>query len=325
VVTDSIIIRDGRGSEKKSDIIGKVIDRGLAGWVAKHLKEGIMLDARKYRRWLTFLKELYKVRSALSLPIVKHKSLFGILTLIHPEPGYFDWKSSQIMQVTADQMALAIENAQLYIDLEEHFRLHQEVIQKDLLLAKEVQESFLPTDVPLIKGFEFGELNRPALEVGGDFYNFFRLSDNKLGIVIEDVSGKGIAAALFMDCLTSDLQFYSHLYRKPSDRLEKISTILCERAEHGMFVTLVYMLLEIDKNRICFSNAGHLPSIYMDNNGIKILGKDASKGPPLEILPETKFKQEWFNIKKNGSITLYTDGIIEAKKNLKNFTAWKAW
>ena len=323
IVTDSIITRDGISSEKRSDIIGKVLDRGLAGWVAKNLKPAMVTDALKDKRWLSLPKAPYKVRSALSLPIVKQKSLFGILTLMHPEPAHFDFESSEIMQAAVDQMALAIENAQLYIQLEESFRIQQEAIQKDLLLAKEVQKSFLPNYVPVIKGFEFGAINRPALKVGGDFYNFFRLSDDKLGIVIGDVSGKGIAAALFMARLTSDLQFYSHICQDPSELLQKINTILCERAKRGMFVTLVYILLELGKKRICFSNAGHLPLVYMDDSGVQVLGNGDAKGPPLGILPDAQFHQECFDMNEKGSVTLYTDGIIEAKDMVRDLYGMK--
>ncbi|MCP3873338.1 MAG: SpoIIE family protein phosphatase [Desulfobacteraceae bacterium] len=317
VITDSLLTRDEISSKKKSDLIGKVINKGLAGWVVSNLKVGLIKDTQTDPRWLSLPEQPYEVGSALAVPILKHKSLFGILTLMHPEPRHFDREAVKIMQITADQMALAIENAQLYIKLDKYYRLQREALERDLQLAKEVQESFLPNQVPSLKGYSFAAINEPALEVGGDLYNFFKISDKKVGIVLGDVSGKGIAAALFMARLTSDLQFYSVLYPEPKDLLTKINTLLCKRAKRGMFVTLVYILLDIEKKQILFSNGGHLSPVYCDKNGVVVLDNKESKGVPLGILPEAEFKQEKFDLKAGGTLTIYTDGVLEAKNDSK--------
>ena len=313
VVTDSILTRGQVSPGLASKLVGSVLDKGLAGWVRAQGKVGIIEDTQADPRWLSLPEEPYKVRSALAVPIVKQNLLFGIVTLMHPLVHHFNQEAVEVVKIAASHMALAIESAQMYIKLDELHRLREKAMERDLKLARAVQESFLPARVPGIEGFSFAAMNRPALEVGGDFYQFFKLPDNKLGVVIGDVSGKGIAASLFMARLSSDLQYYSSLYKDPGKLFSKINKQLCVRAKQGMFVTLVYILMDIKTGQICFSNAGHISPVYVDEQGVQTLGSHEAKGPPLGILPEAEYGQDRFLLKKQGMILIYTDGIIEAK------------
>ncbi len=313
VVTDSLLSRVDVSPGLRSKIVGSVLDKGLAGWVRAHGRVGIIEDTQQDPRWLSLPEEPYKVRSALAVPIVKQNLLFGIVTLMHPLPHYFNREAVEVVQIAARHMALAIESAQMYIKLDELHHLRERAMERDLKLARAVQESFLPARVPGIEGFSFAAMNRPALEVGGDFYQFFKLPENKLGVVIGDVSGKGIAASLFMARLSSDLQYYSSLYKDPGKLFSKINKLLCARAKQGMFVTLVYILLDIKTGDICFSNAGHLSPLFVDEQGVQTIGSPQAKGPPLGILPSAEYGQDRFSLKKGGMILIYTDGIIEAK------------
>lgn len=315
-VTDSLLTRGEVDTDMQSRLIGSVLDQGLAGWVKTHLDVGLIHDTRTDPRWLSLPAEPYKVRSALAVPIIRHNTLFGIITLMHPEPEHFDDASVEIIQTAATQMALAIEMAQLYIELEELNRIRSRAMERDMQLARQVQESFLPTQVPRVQGFSFAALNRPAHEVGGDFYHFFNLSQNRLGVAIGDVSGKGIAAALFMARLTSDLQYHAALYPDPADLFKMLNAILCERAQQGMFVTMVYMILETDTGRISWVNAGHMIPLHMKENRLQTPGGQADKkGPPLGILPEAAWKMQTLVLQPGDGIVLYTDGIIEARNS----------
>ncbi len=313
MVTDSLLTRGKVSPGMRSKIVGSVLDQGLAGWVRAHLEVGIINDTQTDPRWLSLPEEPYKVRSALAVPIIKQNSLFGIVTLMHPVPNHFNQESIDVVQIAASHMALAIESAQLYIKLDELHRLRQKAMERDLSLAREVQESFLPAQVPRIEGFSFAAVNRPALEVGGDFYQFFKLPQGKLGVAIGDVSGKGIAASLFMARFSSDLQYYSSLYADPGKLFSKINKQLCTRAKQGMFVTLIYILLDVKTGQIRFSNAGHISPVYMDEGGVQTIGSHQAKGPPLGILPEAEYGQDQFLLKDKGMVLIYTDGIIEAK------------
>jgi phosphoserine phosphatase RsbU/P len=312
-VTDSLLTRGDVDTDMKSRLIGSVLDQGLAGWVKTHLDVGLIQDTHTDSRWLSLPSEPYAVRSALAVPIIRHNTLFGIITLMHPEPEHFDDASVGIIQTAARQMALAIEMARLYIRLEELNRIRTRAMERDMQLARQVQESFLPTQVPQMDGFLFAALNRPAHKVGGDFYHFFNLSRNRLGVAIGDVSGKGIAAALFMARLSSDLQYYAALHDNPAELFERLNAILSKRAQQGMFVTMVYVILETDTGRICWANAGHLVPVHMARTRIRMRGQEKKTGPPLGILPTAAWEVETFELQPGDGVILYTDGIIEAR------------
>jgi phosphoserine phosphatase RsbU/P len=312
-VIDSLLTRGEVSSDIKSRLIGSVLDQGLAGWVKTRLDVGLVYDTRTDARWLSLPSEPYSVRSALSVPIIRHNTLFGIITLMHPEPGHFTDDSVEIVRTAASQMAIAIEMARLYIKSEELSRLRKKAADRDLDLARQVQESFLPGQVPKMDGFVFDALTQPAHAVGGDFYHFFNLPQNRLGIAIGDVSGKGIAAALFMARLTSDLQYHAARYSDPANLFTKLNTLLCERSQQGMFVTLIYMILETDTGRISWVNAGHLAPIQMNETGVHVLEESKKKGPPLGIIREAVWEVSHLCLTPGTGILLYTDGITEAR------------
>lgn len=255
-------------------------------------------------------KTNYRTRAMLCVPLKARGKIMGIIQVINKltKPFIFSPEELEMLITISSSAAVAIYTAKMHKII-----LKRETLERDLRLAREVQESFLPKELPLIKNYRFAAINQPALEIGGDFYNFFKLPGNKLGIVLGDVSGKGISASLFMARLTSDLQYYTLLYPNPRELLTQINTVLCERAKRGMFVTLVYLLLDTVKNRICIANAGHMSPIYSDEEGVRLLGHNNKKGPPLGIIPDIEYTQEIFELEKNSSVTIYTDGVIEAK------------
>jgi len=286
--------------------------QGIAGMVAE---TGTPLNLEDVYNHPNFSPEFdkksnYRTRSMICVPLKVHGKIIGVIQVINKltRPFVFSHEELEMLVTISSSIAVAIDTAKMHKII-----LQKETLERDLRLAREVQESFLPKELPLFETYRFAALNQPALEIGGDFYNFFRLPANKLGIVLGDVSGKGISASLFMARLTSDLQYYTHLYPEPGEVLTQINKILYERAKRGMFVTLVYMVLDTVKNRIQIANAGHLSPIYSDDKGTQLLGHDNKKGLPLGIIPDVEYEQETFELQKNSSITIYTDGVIEAK------------
>ncbi len=255
-------------------------------------------------------KTNYRTRAMLCVPLKARGKVIGVIQVINKlaDPFMFTNDELDMLITIASSAAVALDTAKMH-----QIILQQQTLERDLTLAREVQESFLPKELPDIKSYRFAALNQPALEIGGDFYNFFKLPGNKLGIVLGDVSGKGISASLFMARLTSDFQYYTLLYAEPKHLLAQINNVLYERAKHGMFVTLIYMLLDTVEHRIKVANAGHMSPIYCDEYGIQLLDTESGKGPPLGIIPDIEYGQKSFNLEKDSSITLYTDGVIEAK------------
>ncbi|MCP3871800.1 MAG: SpoIIE family protein phosphatase [Desulfobacteraceae bacterium] len=258
-------------------------------------------------------KTNYRTRAMLCAPLKVRGKIIGVIQVINKlvEPFVFTSEELEMLITISSSAAVAIDTAQMH-----KFILQRETLERDLQLARDVQQSFLPNELPIVKKHRFAALNQPALEIGGDFYNFFKLPANKLGIVLGDVSGKGISASLFMARLTSDFQYYTLLYPEPEQLLTQINNVLCARAKRGMFVTLVYLLLDPEENRVRIANAGHMSPIYTDEDGLRLLGHDNKKGPPLGIIPDVEFTQETFELEENSNITLFTDGVIEAKNSV---------
>ncbi|MEH0019202.1 MAG: GAF domain-containing SpoIIE family protein phosphatase [Desulfobacter sp.] len=261
-------------------------------------------------------KTNYRTRSMLCVPLKARGNTLGVIQVINKQtaPFHFTGEELEMLVTIASSAAVAIDTAQMHKSI-----IRKETLERDLLLAREVQQSFLPGTLPEIPGYGFAALNRPALEIGGDFYNFFSLPDNRLGIVLGDVSGKGIAASLFMARLTSDIQHHALLNHQPSGLMEAVNTMLCQRARHGMFVTLIYMVLDLDTGCFKLSNAGHLFPICSDGEQSVQMGADSTKGPPLGILPGLTFGQEEFTLAPGQVLTLYTDGVTEAKNSAGTF------
>jgi len=174
-----------------------------------------------------------------------------------------------------------------------------------------VQESFLPQKAPEITRYRFSAHYTPAQEVGGDFYDFINLGKGRTGIVIGDVSGKGVPAALYMAKLGSDLRTLAYTEKDPAAALEKANDLLADRSRRGMFATLLFIELDALTGSLLMANAGHLPLIIKRKNG-SIQKRAAAGGSPLGILNGMKFTQESELLGPGDTAVLYTDGIIEA-------------
>jgi len=345
VVTDSILTRGEVTSEKRSNLIGSVLDRGLAGWVKEHLEIGLIEDSKTDHRWLSLPDEPYKVRSALAVPILRHKSLFGILTLMHPQPGHFNQESIEMMQITADQMALAIENGQLYMQLDASYHslekakqsieTYSKALDRELEKGRKIQRDFLPYQIPHVANCDIATYFHPALQLSGDFYDVFMLPGNRVGLVIADVSDKGVGAALFMALLRSLIRVFSGHSRlqgrlgthkennatassentvlmNPLDAVSFTNEyIALEHGEEGMFATLFFGVLDPMTGWLHYINGGHEPLIIVDGNGIK--GRLKPTGPAVGITPGTDYKIEKTQLEPGDILLGYTDGVTEAR------------
>jgi PAS domain S-box-containing protein len=140
IVTESLLARGATLRAQKQRLLGQVLDKGLAGWVIRHRQVGLISDTRNDERWLTLPNQPYSVRSALCVPIQKGKELLGVLTLMHSKPGHFNPETVEIMQMTATQMALILENARLYTERQQ---VEKEVPQTEELASKEGEFSLI--------------------------------------------------------------------------------------------------------------------------------------------------------------------------------------
>jgi len=289
------------------------IGQGIAGWVAKTGKPLIVQDVSKDPRFYNKSDELtgFKTRSILAAPLIVKKKTIGVAEVINPRSERtFNEDDLDIFITFCRQVALAIENAKIHRYLIEKQRLEQQ-----LESAYTIQQSFMPQTFPESPDSTFSvwAKNVPATSVGGDFYDFLEIGSTKLGMVIGDVSGKGIPAALFMARMVSDIRFYSQSEKDLGKTLYAVNNVLVDRSRQGMFVTLAYLLLDIETGQVFITDGGHLPPIWFHRKTNQPQLINSTGGIPLGIQKDISFDTTQIQLEHGDSIIMYTDGVLEAK------------
>jgi serine phosphatase RsbU (regulator of sigma subunit) len=212
----------------------------------------------------------------------------------------FNGMAEQLISSFAQRQAIAEQSARR----EERARIEQEMSS-----AHYVQQSLLPENVPSIQGWQIEPFYRPAREVGGDLYDFLHFPDGRIGIVIGDVSGKGMPAALIMATTCAMIRAAAPGAASPGEVLALVNDLLQVYVSPTMFATCFFAILDPVRSQLCFANAGHdIP--YLSRNG-KIVELRAT-GMPLGLMPEQSYAEQEVIIDKNDSILFYTDGLVEA-------------
>jgi sigma-B regulation protein RsbU (phosphoserine phosphatase) len=207
-----------------------------------------------------------------------------------------------------------ILDLQIYVKNLEKVTSEKERINTELNVAKKIQADMLPNKFPAFperKEFDVYATNTPAKEVGGDFYDFFLIDENHLAIVIADVSGKGVPAALFMVIAKTLIKNHAQLGKSPAEVFTTVNNQLYEGNDESMFVTAWMGILEIDTGRFTYVNAGHNPPL------LKHTGKDydwlkSKPGFVLAGMENIKYHQNEITLKLGDRVYLYTDGVTEA-------------
>jgi len=212
-------------------------------------------------------------------------------------------------RIIADHVGAAFANARAFDELEK-VTAEKERIESELKFAKLVQDGFLPQKPPSFPNYDFAAEMLPAKFVGGDFFDFIPLKNDRMGIVLGDVSGKGVSAALYMARLLSDFRYISQTDPTPEKVLQQVNQILCERSRRGMFATAIFLLLDRAAKKLHIANAGHHPAL-LKSPANKIQEVGHSGGIPLGILPDAKYSSEEIQLQKGNLIWLYTDGATE--------------
>jgi serine phosphatase RsbU (regulator of sigma subunit) len=189
--------------------------------------------------------------------------------------------------------------------------VERELVERDLGLARKIQQHFLPPRLPALPGFEFGVAYQPALAVGGDLYDFVTLGDGSLAIAVGDVSGKGIAAALFAAKVMSDLRYEAAGQAEAAAILGRVNRVLAARDHEGMFVTLALVIITPSASRLTVASAGHPLPLVRDATG-RVVTIGHSGDGPLGLDADAKFSQYRYEIDARDAVVLYTDGFLEA-------------
>ena len=247
-------------------------------------------------------------RSEVDIPLRMHGKLIGVLNAQHKELDGFPPTRIQLLEGLAGHISTSIENARMF----QMERKEKERMAKELTEAQRVQRSLFPEAPPEISGFNLTGACEPCLEVGGDWYDYIVLADGRLGIVLADVSGKGMGAAMLMSSTRSLLRLVAETGQSPSEVLCRVNRLLLKDFPTAKFVTLVYALIDPDNSSVVFANAGHCYPLFIDSNRTQFLKTDT--GLPLGV-KDIEFSEQAVTMSPESRLVLYSDGITEAKNS----------
>lgn len=281
------------------------IGEGLAGWAAKTKESLIVPNVKEDSR---YIEAKVETKSGMVVPIVSQNRIIGVFSLESDEPNAYTHDDLELLEAFASLAAISLERA----------RQHEEILEKrkleeELSIAKRIQQSFLPREKPQFSGFDISGINIPSEEVGGDYYDFIPIIENQIGIVIGDVSGKGIPAALIMASVRAGLIAEIRNNYAIRSIMAKVNNLLFESTASDIYVTAVYGVLD-PKNRIfTFSNAGHNAPILRRADGeMKYLTEG---GMALGMFENSKYEERPLGINPGEILVFYTDGVTEAKND----------
>jgi phosphoserine phosphatase RsbU/P len=285
------------------------LGEGIIGQVAREGRARIVDDVRRDGIMLGTTTDFMRNRSMLLVPLKIRDEPLGVMAVLNKQRGSFTIDDQFLLQALADQGALSINNAMLTIEVGK-----QERLRRELQIARDIQKMLLPKECPIVPGFELAARGSSATEVGGDYYDFFWVDDDRLGIVVADVSGKGVPAALTVAMMRSVFRTQARGNGDVRDVLSRVNKFMGQDLRRDMFITCVYGILDIPNRKFSWARAGHEPLIVAhDHEPIDVLKPD---GFALGVIDSPTFDDmlevETIELRKGDRLLIFTDGLTEA-------------
>lgn len=274
------------------------LGEGVAGWVAEHQEALLVKNLDKDPRF-RLIRRRPEVCSALCVPLLRGKQLLGVLNLTSTHPDrIFTQEDLRLLKILAGQLAVAIQNARLY--------------EAEHRVAQIARSNLMPSTPLQVPGLSIGEKHIPAEDVGGDYYDVFPLSDTTVGILVSDVSGRSVPAAMhaamgkyFVHALTLRNQV-------PAQVLTDVNRLIFQRTPEDAFISLFFGVLDLCQGRLCYANAGHVPPYLLLPSGDMV--ELENTGLPLGLFPHTVYEDRLIQLEPSSVLVCYTDGILEARR-----------
>jgi len=286
------------------------LGEGIIGHVAQTGQSQLITDAQSDPRVPETTSDFIPIESLMVSPLKIKDKVLGVLAVVNKRDGHiFTNRDMSLLVSLSDQAAVTVDIVKLYDQLANQQRLEQE-----LRLARDFQSLLLPKKCPSIPGLDMAAFNEPALEVGGDYFDFIWVDEDHLGVAIGDVSGKGIPGALVMAMVRSILRAESRNNLSPSAVLKVVNEYVRQDTKSNVFITMTYAVIDVKNQVICFSRAGHEPlvSFRADQNDPSLY---TPEGIALGLVDADIFKvtsEKEINLANGDLIVLYTDGVVEA-------------
>jgi sigma-B regulation protein RsbU (phosphoserine phosphatase) len=243
--------------------------------------------------------------SAIAAPLITRNEVAGLVGVATAYARQFTPEEFERITAVANLASLALENARLY-----------QVVQQELALGRKIQESFLPSSCPATPCSDLAAISRPARQVGGDFFDFIPLPKKRLGLVVADVSEKGVPAALFMALTRSLMRVYSGRGTAPGRAIHRVNEFLvADSGTSSMFVTLFYAIWDPERGSLHYANAGHNPPLIRRADGsLEIFPRG---GLALGVLPGQKWTEGEVLMQPGDLLVAYSDGLTEAMNSTR--------
>jgi sigma-B regulation protein RsbU (phosphoserine phosphatase) len=275
------------------------------GFIGSVAVSGQPIISHDVREDPVYINARDRTRSEMVAPIISNDEVIGVFDLESDELNAYSSDDLEVLMLLASQVAIIIEKVMLHEQLIEKKRL-----QGQLEVARQVQLELLPAQDPDLPGYDISAYNFPTEEVSGDYYDWVRIYEDEIGIVIADVSGKGVPAAILMAFLRSSLRAATHIGYATNVSLAKVNYLLWESIERNQFVTAFHAILDASNRTLSYSNAGHNPPLLMNAKGEVSFIEHGEQ--PLGMFPETRYHQYHLLLEPGDIMLLYTDGVTEA-------------
>jgi sigma-B regulation protein RsbU (phosphoserine phosphatase) len=244
--------------------------------------------------------------SCLVVPIIGLRTvMMGVLELRATRPGAFDARAVEILQLFGTVVAGGIERARLKDEVRDKHR-----VDSEFMVARQVMEELIPHTIPTMLGFDIAGVNEASFEVGGDYYEFIPLSDDRWAIIVADVVGKGIGAALLVSAIRASLYALVGLEMAARAIMRRTNRFFYDSVEDSRYVTLFYGVLDVPSRRMIYVNAGHPPPVVLRQSGE--IEKLESGGVPLGMFETPRYFEGFTGLDQGDLMVFYTDGIVES-------------
>ncbi|NOY79155.1 MAG: SpoIIE family protein phosphatase [Calditrichaeota bacterium] len=282
------------------------LDAQLTGWMLKYRQPLLINDFSGDPRFNHTKAADFPVHSVLSVPLMVKGELIGLISLFNKKDGTgFSTGDQRLLSILATESAQVIENSRLHEEAQELQRL-----QEELRTAARIQENLLPKQAPEISGYDLAAVNLPARTVSGDYFDFIPLGDSRLAFCLGDVSGKGMPAALLMANLQATLRSQLLMGLSPADCLRNTNFLLWKNTTSEKFATLFLGILDFEKHRLTYSNAGHDAPFWVRGAQIKRL---QAGGIVAGFMESANYEQDAVGFAPEDVLVLYSDGVTETK------------
>lgn len=290
------------------------IGEGIIGEVAVKGESILVPDAKADPRLVNVVSGPLPLEGMILAPLVVRGNVEGVLVLVNKrdedEPGAtFTPQERDLVRALGDQAAVTLDIVRLNEELAEKQRLEQE-----LAVARDVQQLLLPREMPTLPEVAIAGISQPALEVGGDYFDFIEVDADHLGIVVADVAGKGIPGALVMATMRAALRAHAPGKLSPREVLVAVNTVLVRDTKDSTFVSATYGVLDRRNGVLRFARAGHEPTVCVAANEarVEMLDPDGMVLGMIEGECFDRIVEQEVDLKTAGAVLLYTDGVSEA-------------